>query len=50
MNRKMEGIISGLAAVLVLFTALLDPYVSIGFAVVVLIGLAISNVRFRASS
>jgi hypothetical protein len=50
MSSKMEAIISSLAAALVLFTALLDPYVSIGLAVVVLIGLAIYNVRFRASS
>ena len=41
MNSKTEGIINSLAAMLVLFTAMLDPRVSIGIAVVALIGLAL---------
>ncbi len=41
MNSKQEGILSSLAAVLVLFTAMLDPWVSIGLAVVFLLGMGV---------
>ena len=50
MNNKTEGIISGLAAILVLFTAMLDPRVSIGFAVAALIGLAVYKFLSKGSS
>lgn len=41
MNNKTEGILSSLAAILVLFTTMLDPRVSIGLAVAFLFGLSI---------
>jgi hypothetical protein len=41
MNNKADAIINSLAAVLVLFAAMLDPRISVGLAVVFLFGLAI---------
>jgi hypothetical protein len=41
MSNKADAIINGLAAILVLFTALLDPRISAGLAVVFLLALAI---------
>ena len=41
MKDKTEGILNGLAAVVVVFTNMLDPRLSIGVAVVVLLGLGI---------
>ncbi len=48
MNNKTEGIINSLAALLLLFTAMLDPRVSVGIAVAFLAGLAIY--KFRSGS
>jgi hypothetical protein len=48
LNNKTEGIIDGLAAILILFTAMLDPRVSVGLAVVALFGLAIYKFRHKA--
>lgn len=42
---KAEGLVSALAALLVLFTALLDPWVSIGIAVAALAGLSLYTWR-----
>ena len=50
MNNKTEGIISGLAAILVLFTAMLDPRVSTGIATAALIGVAIYKFQSKGSS
>jgi len=47
---RMEGIINSLGALLVLFTAMLDPRVSVGIAAVVLIGLAIYKFRSKQPS
>jgi hypothetical protein len=41
MNNKTDAIINSLAAVLVLFTAMLDPRISVGLAAAFLLGLAI---------
>jgi hypothetical protein len=41
MKNKTEGIISSLAAVLVLFTTMLNPWISVSLAVAFLIGLGI---------
>jgi hypothetical protein len=41
MSNKTEGLINGLAALLVLFTTMLNPWISIGLAVTFLIGLGI---------
>lgn len=41
MNSKIEGIITVLAALLVVFTAIMDPKISIGIAVTLLVALAI---------
>ena len=41
MSKKAEGVVSSLAAVLVLFTAMLDPWISVGLAVAFLLGLSI---------
>lgn len=41
MKQKYEGGVSSLGALLVLFTAMLDPKISIGIAVVVLVALSI---------
>jgi hypothetical protein len=41
MDDKTEGVVDILAALLVLFTALLDPPVSAGIAVVFLVGLSL---------
>lgn len=41
MSDKTDAIINSLAAVLVLFTAMLDPRISVGLAVAFLLGLAI---------
>ncbi|MCP4612438.1 MAG: hypothetical protein GY845_27385 [Planctomycetes bacterium] len=43
MSNKTEGIINSLAAILVLFTAMLDPRISVGIALVFLLGLGIYN-------
>jgi hypothetical protein len=40
-SNKTEGIINSIAAILVLFTAMLDPRVSVGLAVVAMLGFAI---------
>ena len=45
MNDKTEATINALAAILVLFTAMLDPRISVGLAVVFLIGLSIYKLR-----
>ena len=50
MKNKTEGIVNAVAAMLVLFTAMLDPRVSIGIAVAALIGLAIYKFRSRGPS
>jgi len=41
MKNKTEGIISSLAAILVLFTTMLNPWISVSLAVAFLIGLGI---------
>jgi len=41
MNNKTEGIVSTLAAILVLFTTMLDPRISVGLAVAFLLGLGV---------
>ena len=41
MSNKAEGVVSSLAAVLVLFTTMLDPRISVGLAVAFLLGLGI---------
>ena len=41
MNNKTEGIIAILAAFLVLFSAMFDPRVSAGLAIIFLVALAI---------
>jgi len=41
MSNKTEGIVSTMAAILVLFTTMLDPRISVGLAVAFLIGLGI---------
>jgi hypothetical protein len=40
MNEKTEAVISFLAALLVLFSAMLDPHISLGLAVAFLVILA----------
>jgi hypothetical protein len=45
MSDRTEGLASALAAGLVLFTAMLDPWVSIGIAVVALAGLSVYTLR-----
>ena len=47
MNQKQESAISAAAAILVLFTAMLDPRISIVLAVIFL--LALSLCKYRAS-
>lgn len=41
MNNKTEGFISCLAAVLVLFTTMINPWISIALAVVFMLGMGI---------
>jgi hypothetical protein len=41
MNTKTEGTIALLAALLVLFSAMLDPRVSVGISVAALLGLGV---------
>ncbi len=41
MNNKIEGIFSILSALLVIFTAMLDPRVSIGLAIVLLVSMSV---------
>ncbi|GAB4223404.1 MAG: hypothetical protein Kow0062_23460 [Acidobacteriota bacterium] len=48
MSSRTEGAINSVAAILVLFTAMLDPRISVGIAVVALIGLA--AYKFRSGS
>ncbi|HOC57181.1 MAG TPA: hypothetical protein PKI20_16300 [Verrucomicrobiota bacterium] len=43
MSKKTEGVLSSLAAILVLFTTMVDPRVSVGLAVAFLLGLGIYN-------
>jgi hypothetical protein len=50
MNDSTEGIVSSLAAMLVLFTAMLDPRVSIGIAVLALTGVAAYKFRSKRPS
>ena len=40
-HNSEEGIVSSLAQIVVLFTAMLDPLISVGLAVACLLGLAI---------
>lgn len=47
MNNKTEGTISILAALLVLFSAMLDPRVSVALAAVFLIALAIYKFAYE---
>ena len=47
MNNRTEGTINSLAAILVIFTAMLEPRISIGIALVALVGLAIYKFRSR---
>ena len=44
MNEKSEAVISFLAALLVLFSAMLDPRISIGLAVAFLVILAVYKI------
>jgi hypothetical protein len=48
MDNKTEGTISILAALFVLFSAMLDPRVSVALAAIFLIGLAIYKYAFAA--
>jgi hypothetical protein len=41
MSDKTEGILDNLTAILVIFTAMLDPRISVGLATVFLIGLGV---------
>ena len=41
MNRKTDAMLNGVAALLVLFVAMLDPWISVGLAVAFLVVLAI---------
>ena len=41
MNNKLEGIFSILSAILVIFTAMLDPRISIGLAIALLIAMSV---------
>ena len=41
MSSKAEGVIASLSAILVLFTAMMDPRVSVGLAVAFLLGIAV---------
>jgi hypothetical protein len=50
MNGKTEAAINTAAAILVLFTAMLDPRISVGLAVAALLGLAIYNFAGRTAS
>jgi hypothetical protein len=47
MNDKTEATINALAAILVLFTAMLNPRISVGLAVVFLVGLSIYKLRHK---
>ncbi len=47
MNDKTDASINALAAILVLFTAMLDPRISVGLAVVFLVGLSIYKFRHK---
>lgn len=47
MKDKTDAIINALAAILVLFTAMLDPRISVGLAVVFLVGLSIYKLRHK---
>ena len=49
MNSKTEAIVGTVGAILVLFTAMLDPMISLGLAVAALLGLAIYNFAGRGS-
>jgi len=48
MTNRTEGVVSTLAALLVLFTAMLDPRISAGLAVACLIGLGIYHFARRS--
>ncbi len=47
MSSKTEGMITILAALLVLFSAMIDPRVSAGLAVAVLVGLGLYRMTRR---
>ena len=47
MNDKTEATINAIAAIFVLFTAMLDPRISVGLAVVFLVGLSIYKLRHK---
>jgi hypothetical protein len=48
MSNKTEGIVSTMAAILVLFTTMLDPRISVGLAVAFLIGLGIYHLARKS--
>jgi hypothetical protein len=48
MNNKTEGIISSLAALLVLFTTMLNPWISVALAVIFLAGLGIYHFKQKS--
>ena len=50
MSNKTDAIISSLAAIFVLFTAMIDPRVSVGLAVVFLLALAIYKFARKGTS
>ena len=50
MTNKTDGTISILAAIFVLFTAMLDPRISVGVAVVFLLALAIYKFGRKGTS
>jgi Ca2+/Na+ antiporter len=50
MSDNTQGVMSSLAAILVLFTALIDPRVSIVIAIAALTGLAVYGFRTRRPS
>lgn len=48
MNNKTEGVVSSLAALLVLFTNILDPRISCGLAVAFLLSLGIYHLARKS--
>ncbi|WP_298820852.1 hypothetical protein [Chloroflexus sp.] len=48
MNNRAEGMLDSLAAVLILFTALLDPMVSAVLAVIFLLGSGVYHLTQKA--
>ncbi|BCX03001.1 MAG: hypothetical protein KatS3mg053_0939 [Candidatus Roseilinea sp.] len=49
MNDRIEAILAALAAILVLFTTMLDPRVSVGLAIVLLTAFAVYKLIRRPS-